>query len=159
MPPGRPRTTKNEERLRGKLSDALRRLKAEKGMNRSQLAKEAGVTKQSMSLYLDGKATPTPATLRKLCVNLNLLSLDIEGAVISLSDVRPMKARSKAKNQKQLALSLSEAIFTVPEENLHVAVLKRNSTSIDLKVSVKFGPEPSTARLSKTRTASAVIAS
>jgi len=109
-----------------------------------------------MSLYLDGKATPTPETLRKLCTNLKLPPLDIEGAVISLSDIRSQKARRGLKNDQQLSLSLSEAIFTVPKENLHVTVLRRSSRSIDLKVSVKFGPISSSSRLPKGRAAAAV---
>ena len=156
MPPGRPKTTNNEERLRGKLAEALHRLKAKNGSNITQLAKDAGVTKQSMSLYLDGKATPTPETLRKLCTNLKLPPLDIEGAVISLSDIRLRKARPDPKNDKQLSLSLSEAIFTVPQENLHVRVLRRSSRSIDLKVSVKFGPISSSSRRSNVRAPAAV---
>ena len=156
MPAGRPKTTKNEERLRSKLARALHQLKAEKGISSTQLAKDAGVTKQSMSLYLDGKATPTPATLRKLCMNLKLLPLDIEGAVISLSDIRSPKARPDLKNDQQLSLSLSEAIFTVPQENLHVTVIRRGSRSIDLKVSLKFGPIPSSSRRPKGRVVAAV---
>ncbi|SRR6266702_531119 len=156
MPPGRPKTTSNEERLRGKLAEALHRLKEEKSLNRTQLAKDAGVTKQSMCLYLDGKATPTPETLRKLCTNLKLPPLDIEGAVISLSDIRSRKARPDLKNDQQLSLSLSEAIFTVPQENLHVTVLRRSSRSIDLKVSVKFGPVSTASRRPKSPAAAAI---
>lgn len=155
MPPGRPKTTNNEERLRGKLAEALHRLKAKKAINVTQLAKDAGVTKQSMSLYLEGKTTPTPETLRKLCMNLKMPSLDIEGAVISLSDIRPRKAHPNPKNDQQLSLSLSEALFTVPQENLHVKVLRRSSRSIDLKVSVKFGPISSTSRRANGRAAAA----
>jgi|ERR1017187_2928279 transcriptional regulator with XRE-family HTH domain len=155
MPPGRPKTTNNEERLRGKLAEALHRLGEKKGLSRTQLAKEAGVTKQSMSLYLDGKATPTTETLRKLCTNLRLPPLDIEGAVISLSDIRSRKARPDPKNDRQLSLSLTEAISTVPQENLHVTVLRRSSRQIDLKVSVKFGPVSTSSRRPKSPAAAA----
>lgn len=88
-------------------------------------------------------------------MNLKLPPLDIEGAVISLSDIRPRNAHPDLKKDQQLSLSLSEALFTVLQENMQVTVLRRGPQSIDLKVSVKFGPISSTSQRMKARVTAA----
>lgn len=137
MRSGRPKLTPNEDRLRGRLKEALEKLIPDKRGELSRVAKMTGITKQSLSLYKKGEATPTPETLRKLCSGLQL-NLNILGAIISASD--PPARRSRTNADQQLLLSLSDAILLVPQEHLQIRVLKRRSQSIELKVSIDFSP-------------------
>ena len=136
MRSGRPKLTPNEDRLRGRLKEALEKLIRRQTRELSRVAKMTGITKQSLSLYKKGEATPTPETLRKLCSGLQL-NLNILGAIISASDPPARRSRTSAD---QLSLSLSDAISLVPQEHLQIKVLKRRSQSIQLKVSIDFSP-------------------
>jgi transcriptional regulator with XRE-family HTH domain len=149
MPRGRPKLTANEERLRGRLKDALAKLIGEDRGELSRAAERTGVTKQSLSLYKDGRATPTPETLRKLCSGLPL-DLNILGAIISASDLPAKRSRSK---KEQLSLSLADAILFVPQEHLRIEVLERKSQSIELKVSIDFAPLKRPPRAAKNQAA------
>jgi transcriptional regulator with XRE-family HTH domain len=146
---GRPKPTPNEERLRNRLAE---KLEVAIGKHRgaiSAAAKKTGIKKQSLSLYMRGKATPTPETLRILCSALPL-ELDVEGIVISAGDFPTRKSRSTT--HEQLSLSLTDAILSIPKEHLRVEVLKRRSQSIDLKVSIDFASHPKGPKQAKGRT-------
>lgn len=82
-----------------------------------------------------GVTTPTPETLRILCSKFPL-DLRVEGITISPTDFQPQ--RSRPKRPEQLSLSLTEALLSIPQEQLKVKVLKRGSQSIDLKVTIDF---------------------
>jgi transcriptional regulator with XRE-family HTH domain len=139
MRSGRPKLTPNEDRLRGRLKEALEKLIPDKRGELSRAAKMTGVTKQSLSLYKKGEATPTPETLRKLCSGLQL-DLNILGAIISAND---LPARRPPPNRgQQLPLSLAEVIQTIPAERLQVEILTRKTQSIDLKVTINFTRQP-----------------
>lgn len=137
MRPGRPKTTENELALRRALAKALQPLWDEKWGSTTRLAERAGVTKQSMALYLEGEATPTQDTLRRICTNLQIPHLDVNGVRIVTSDLPKRKPRSVPQ---QLSLSLSDAILTVAKRHLEVEVLKKRTGGIDLKVSINFAP-------------------
>lgn len=149
MRPGRKKCTANEQRLRQQLAVKLKSLIGTSRGDLSLAAKKTGVAKQSLSLYLRGDATPTPETLRKLCAGLNL-RFDIEGAIISASDL-PANPTRRKKSEEQLSLSLTDAILSVDPGQLRVVVLKRKSQSIDLKVSIDFAPEKRPPKLAKAR--------
>jgi len=131
---GRKRCSENELRLRAALAIALRRAIGESRGSLSRAAEHTGICKQSISLYLNQKATPTPETLRVLCSALKI-SLKIEGAVISPDDLRPSEP---IRRNVQLPLALQDAISSVQSERLQVHVLKRRASSIDLKVTIDF---------------------
>jgi transcriptional regulator with XRE-family HTH domain len=150
MRAGRPKLAPNEIRLRGRLRDALDKLIGDKRGELSLVARKTGISKQSLSLYKKGEATPTPETLRKLCAGLQL-DLNVLGAIISASDLPARQPR--ATKEQQLSLSLTEAILLVPEEHLRIKVLRRKSQSIDLKVSIDFAPLKHPPRGAKGRTA------
>ena len=90
---GRKRCSENELRLRSALAAALRDVIGEGRGSLSRAADKTGICKQSISMYLNQKATPTPETLRILCSVLKL-RLEIEGAVISPEDFT-VKDRNK----------------------------------------------------------------
>jgi transcriptional regulator with XRE-family HTH domain len=135
MGAGRKKSSPNEERLRQKLKDVLKETISDEWGELSRAAKKAGISKQSLSLYRRGEATPTPETLRKLCAALKL-RFEIEGVVISASDI-PSRRRQQTQ-EIQLPLALTEAISAVDAQNLQIQVLKRGSQSIDLKVTIAF---------------------
>jgi transcriptional regulator with XRE-family HTH domain len=139
MGAGRKKSSPNEERVRQKLVAALITAIPDKWGALSRAAKETGISKQSLSLYRQGKAVPTPETLQRLCAKLKL-HLEVEGVVISGSDL-PARQRERTR-AIQLPLALTEAISAVEAQNLQIQVLKRRSQSIDLKVTISFaGPE------------------
>jgi len=146
---GRPKPTPNEERLRNRLAEKLEVVIGKHRGAISDAAKKTGIKKQSLSLYLRAKATPTPETLRILCSALQF-ELDIEGIDISANDFQARKSRST--KQEQLSLSLTDAILSIPKEHLRVEVLKRRSQSIELKVSIDFASQPRTPKRAKGQT-------
>jgi transcriptional regulator with XRE-family HTH domain len=135
---GRPSgITQNERRLRDTLAEALgQRIGTERGAQ-AEAARVAGVTRQAMNGYLNGRATPSSETLRKLCASLNV-TLNIEGAVIGPD--APDRDQSSHVEPEQL--SLFEAISGIDERQLGIRILKRGPRSVELKVSIDFGEPP-----------------
>jgi transcriptional regulator with XRE-family HTH domain len=153
MGAGRKKSSPNEERVRQKLVAALITAIPDKWGALSRAAKETGISKQSLSLYRQGKAVPTPETLQRLCAKLKL-HLEVEGVIISGS-VLPARQREQ-KKAIQLPLALTEAISAVDAQNLQIQVLKRRSESIDLKVTIAFTvPEKGPKRSSRQTMAAA----
>jgi transcriptional regulator with XRE-family HTH domain len=152
MPPGRKKCSANEKRIRAHVAERLESLIGRHRGAISKAARDTGINKQSLSMYMNGKATPTPETLRILCSKLPL-NLNIEGIAISASDFRPRKSRSITN--EQLALSLSDAILTIPQEHLKIQVLNRRSQSIDLKVTIDFASIPRIPKSAKRQTLAA----
>ena len=132
---GRKTCSENEKRLREKLAIALTSVIGNQRGAITQAARETGVSKQSLSLYMRGRATPTPETLRILCAKLRL-RLDVEGAIITASDL-PIR-NNRRMRQLSLPLALTDAIFSVNSDQLQVEVLKRRRQSIDLKITIDF---------------------
>jgi transcriptional regulator with XRE-family HTH domain len=128
----RPGITPNEARLRAHLAVKIRSAIGEDRGALSRTAKNLGLSKQALSLYLNEKATPSAETLRLLCSGLKL-QLDIEGAVISASDLKPSLTVEHSQQ-----LTLFEALSSVQSSQLQVSVVKRDGKSLDLKVSIDF---------------------
>lgn len=129
----RPGITPNEGRLRSELARALKKEFGKERGAASRAADRAGISRQAMSLYLHQKATPSAETLRLLLSVLNL-ELDIDGAVVSSANFPERKSPRPASAQRDLF----SAISNMSERALKVQVLRKGSSSMDLKVTISF---------------------
>lgn len=116
-------------RLKRDFADRLRRLAREKGWHQSELARQAGLTRDSVSVYMRGSSLPTGANLQKLATALGIsadeliphskISSNDEAALfeIKVSPEAPNKARLYVDHIVSLAAALKIASI-LQEEGL-----------------------------------------
>jgi hypothetical protein len=123
----------SERRLRSeiaqKLSDAIG---TERGAE-ARAARQLGISRQAMNLYLREKATPGSEILRRACLLYNL-KLDVGWQTLDSGSFRNPKPQAAPPVQ----LTIFDAISEVVDRQLEVKVLRKGVHSIDLKVSIDF---------------------
>ena len=129
----RPGISRSEKLLRAKLAEALAAVIGPKRGAQARAAEQLGISRQAVSLYINGKATPSSEVLRRACAKLNL-SLNVEGTTIDANSFdTPPKGSTKSAQ-----LLLFDAISEVENQQLNVLVLRKGPHSIDLEVSIDF---------------------
>ncbi len=108
----------------------------------ARAAKQLGISRQAMSLYLGRKATPGSAILGRACAMWPTLSFVVDEIKMDSSSFTVPGPQHTPKTQ----MSLFDAISEVDNQQLDVRVLKKGVHSIDLKVSIEFGNAGSNAR-------------
>lgn len=125
----------SERLLRAELARALSSVIGGGRGAQSRAAKQLGISRQALSLYLLQKATPGSEILRRAFAIWNL-SLDLRGTKFDSASFASSENSDKAAIPEQL--SMFEALSTVDNQQLDVQVLRKGAHTIDLKVSIDF---------------------
>ena len=72
-------TNRMEQNLDLMITENLKREIEQSGITKTEIARQVGVSKSTISQYLSGRAQPTLATLSKLCKVLDCSADDILG--------------------------------------------------------------------------------
>ncbi len=72
-------TNRMEQNLDLMITENLKREIEQSGITKTEIARQIGVSKSTISQYLSGRAQPTLATLSKLCNVLDCSADDILG--------------------------------------------------------------------------------
>jgi len=131
----RPGISTSEKRFRATFAVALSDAIGNQRGAQSKAAEKLGISRQAMSLYLKGKATPNSAFLGRVFANWPQLILKVEEIELKSSDYKP----AGPQLSPPLQLTLFDAISEVDNRQLEVEILRKSAHSIDLKVSIDFG--------------------
>lgn len=131
---GRPPLSTSALLLRNAFAVALQQKIGSARGAQTRAAERLGISRQAVSLYVNGKATPETELLRRACEVLDL-SFDAGPARIDSTSVgRPSKPLVVPQQ-----LPLFQALQRVSDRQLRVHVLKKTHQSLDLSVSIDFG--------------------
>jgi len=72
-------TNRMEQNLDLMITENLKREIEQSGITKTEIARQVGISKSTISQYLSGRAQPTLATLSKLCKVLDCSADDILG--------------------------------------------------------------------------------
>ena len=124
----------SERLFRAEIAGVLSRTIGTQRGAQARAAKQLGISRQAMSLYLGEKATPSSAILGRACAIWPQLSFNVEGIALDSSNFKTLQPQSASAIQ----MLLFDAISEVENQQLDVKVLKKGVHSIDLKVSIDF---------------------
>jgi transcriptional regulator with XRE-family HTH domain len=132
--------SRSESLLRAEIARALVTAIGGKRGAQSAAAKQIGVSRQALNLYVQQKATPSSENLRRMCKILRL-SLNIEGATLDVSSFT-----QKTPSKLPIQTSLFDALSEVGDQQLEVKVLRKRAQSLSLQVTIDFQPMSTKAR-------------
>lgn len=93
---------------------AIKKLRKQKSLNQSELAKEVGITQTSLSQIESGAKTPNSGTMKKLCDYFQLPELMIFLLATDIEDI-PAKNRDTFEKVFPLVSGLLLEIFDLPK--------------------------------------------
>ncbi len=131
----KPGISRSESLFRAEIASVLKQVIGEKRGAKARAARELGISKQALSLYMARKATPSSAVLGRACARWPSLTFNVEQIKMDSSSFRAPGPRSLEATQ----LLLFDAISEMGDGQLEVRVLKKKVSSIDLMVSIDFG--------------------
>lgn len=135
----KPGISRSELLFRAEIARVLSRVIGEERGAQAQAARQLGISRQALNLYLARKATPSSAILGRACALWPPLSFSVDQDHITITmDSSSFKA-PHPQSLPPTQLLLFDAISEVDNQQLEVKVLKRGVNSIDLKVSIDFG--------------------
>jgi transcriptional regulator with XRE-family HTH domain len=132
--------SRSESLLRAEIARALMTAIGGNRGAQSAAAKQVGISRQALNLYIQQKATPSSENLRRMCKILRL-SLNIEGATLDSSSFT-----QKTPSKIPIQTSLFDALSEVGDQQLDVKVLRKRAQSLDLQVTIDFQPTSRKAR-------------
>lgn len=129
MPPGRhPADTKFRKEVARKLKDGI---KKGKKWTYGKAARELGVSRQSLSRYINAHATPSSDVICRACQILDI-QIEYKGMLFGAGGFKDL---SRTRQTKQI---VQELLKELDDENLKVSVAKRTRTALELKVEIKL---------------------
>jgi hypothetical protein len=131
----KPGISRSEELFRVEIARVLKSVIGEERGAQARAARQLGISRQALSLYLARKATPGSAILGRACALWPPLSFSVGQITMDSSSFKAPKPESLPPTQ----LLLFDAISEIDSRQLEVEVLNRGVNSIDLKVSIDFG--------------------
>ena len=126
--------SRSETLLRAEIARALTTAIGGNRGAQSSAARQVGISRQALNLYIQQKATPSSENLRRMCKILKL-SLNVEGATVDLSAFA-----QKTTQKTPVQTSLFDALSDVGDQQLDVKVLRKRAQSLDLQVTIDFHP-------------------
>jgi len=93
---------------------AIKKLRKQKALNQSELAREVGMTQTSLSQIESGAKTPSSSTLKKLCAFFEVPELLIFLLATDMEDI-PEKNRDTFEKVFPLVSGLLLEIFDLPK--------------------------------------------
>jgi transcriptional regulator with XRE-family HTH domain len=102
---------------RHEFGNRLYKLMMEQGWNQSQMAREAGLPRDSISTYIRGKALPTPKSLQSLATALGVQPIDLlpnamESAIDEDNPSLEMRVSTSAPNAAWLRVNRLVSLST-----------------------------------------------
>ena len=126
--------SRSESLLRAEIARALTTAIGSNRGSQSAAAKQIGISRQALNLYIQQKATPSSENLRRMCKILRL-SLNVEGATLDAPSFT-----QKTPSKTPIQTSLFDALSDVGDQQLDVKVLRKRAQSLDLQVTIDFQP-------------------
>ena|ERR1039458_8639383 len=130
----RPGISRSEELFRSEFASAFSSAIGKLRGAQSQAARQLGISRQALSLYLGRKATPNSSILSRAFAIWPELSLDVEGIKLNSDSFKS----AQPERSSPLQMLLFDAISEVDNQQLDVRVLKKGVHSIELQVSIDF---------------------
>ena len=126
--------SRSESLLRAEIARALTTAIGSNRGSQSAAAKQIGISRQALNLYIQQKATPSSENLRRMCKILRL-SLNVEEATLDAPSFT-----QKTPSKTPIQTSLFDALSDVGDQQLDVKVLRKRAQSLDLQVTIDFQP-------------------
>src|ERR1019366_4897746 len=126
--------SRSESLLRAEIARALTTAIGSNRGSQSAAAKQIGISRQALNLYIQQKATPSSENLRRMCKILRL-SLNVEEATLDAPSFT-----QKTPSKTPIQTSLFDALSDVGDQQIDVKVLRKRAQSLDLQVTIDFQP-------------------
>ena len=120
------------------VAESFQSVLASRRMTKTRAAKELGVSRQMLHLYLKGKSLPKREVLQRACEAWEL-KINYRDLIVSSGSFPSPSVKTETSEPKQLELDLQEAIDQLGNENLAVRILRKDNGRIELQVDVRFG--------------------
>ena len=129
MPPGRHLADRKfRKEVARKLKDGI---KKRKKWTYVKAAKELGVSRQSLSRYINAHATPSSDVICRACQILDI-QIEYKGMLFGAGGFKDL---SRTRQTKQI---VQELLKELDDKDLKVTVWKRTKKSVELRVEVKL---------------------
>jgi transcriptional regulator with XRE-family HTH domain len=125
-----PRTKPGEEQVRRDIASKLREVMRAQGWTQKEVAETLGITRQALSLYLNGKTMPSARVLLKACAAFGLV-IHSDGMTFSSSKPR-MRRTAPAQ------LSLWEALEHLNDDDLQVKIERKGPGRLGIQIDINF---------------------